>query len=165
MTGEPADPGRARTLDDLIGVLRSLKAWAGDPSYDTITVRVNAAWVSAGRPAGDLTRKSTLVDCFKLGRRRLNTDLVLAVVHALHPDEGYVARWRQALRVVLGESEAAAQVRVQDFLPPPSPRFTGRDAELERLRRAAPDTRSAGDTVVISAVEGMAGVGKPNPGI
>ncbi|MBL7261532.1 ATP-binding protein [Paractinoplanes lichenicola] len=158
--GDPADPGRARTLDDLIEALRSLKVWAGDPSYDAITTRVNAAWVAAGRPAGELTRKSTLVDCFKLGRRRLNTDLVLAVVHALHPDEGYVTQWRQALRVISGETEAAGQVRVQDFLPPPLAGFTGRGAELERLRRAAPGERSDGDAVLISAVEGMAGVGK-----
>ncbi|MBM2623770.1 tetratricopeptide repeat protein [Actinoplanes sp. LDG1-06] len=156
MTGDPADPGRARTLDDLIQGLRSLKVWAGDPSYDAITARVNAAWMTAGRPGGELTRKSTLVDCFKLGRRRLNTDLVLAIVRALHPDEGYVAQWRQALRVVSGESEAAAQVRVQDFLPPPLPGFTGRGVEVAELRRVSP----RGDTVVISAVEGMAGVGK-----
>jgi hypothetical protein len=39
-----------------------------------------------------------VVDGFRAGRRRLNTDLVLAVVAALHPDEGYVAQWRQADR-------------------------------------------------------------------
>ena len=91
-----------------------MKVWAGDPSYETIKDRVNAAWTAAGRPAGELARKTTVADCFRPGRRRLNTDLVVAVVQALHPDAGYVTQWRQALRVIGGEIEAAAQVRVQD---------------------------------------------------
>src|SRR5207237_523229 len=76
-------------------------------------------------------------------------------VQALHPDVGYLAQWRQALRVVGGETRAAAQVRVQDTLPPDLAGFTGRTAELDRLRRAL-----ARGTVVVSAIEGMAGVGK-----
>ena len=91
--------------------------WAGDPSYQTIKERVNAAWTAAGRPASELARRSTVASCFQAGRRRLNTDLVVAVVRALHPDEGYVTQWRQALRVIGGETEAVAQVRVQDTLP------------------------------------------------
>jgi hypothetical protein len=31
-----------------------------------------------------------VVGCFRPGRRRLNTDLVVAVVQAMHPDVGYV---------------------------------------------------------------------------
>src|SRR6185436_21099613 len=45
------DPGPARTLDDLADGLRRLKVWAGDPSYESLKDRVNAAWVEAGRPA------------------------------------------------------------------------------------------------------------------
>ncbi len=149
------DPGSARTVDELVARLRSLKVWAGDPSYETITDRINAAWTAAGRPAGELARRGTVVDCFKLGRRRLNTDLLLAVVRALHPDQGYVVQWRQALRVALGETRAAVQVRAQDRLPADVAQFTGRDVELDRLRSALRH-----GTVVICAVEGMAGVGK-----
>lgn len=167
LSGEPAtapddafvtlpDPAQAGSLDGLVERLRLLKAWAGDPSYETIKDRVNAAWTAAGRPAGELTRKSTLANCFQPGRRRLNTDLVVAVVQALHADAGYVAQWRQALRVVSGETEAASQVRVQGSLPPDLAEFTGRTRELHQLRHAG----QAGDTVVISAIEGMAGVGK-----
>ncbi|MEU4236876.1 tetratricopeptide repeat protein [Actinoplanes sp. NPDC026619] len=150
------DPGEAGSLDDLVTRLRSLKVWAGDPSYETIKIRVNAAWSAAGRPASELTIRSTVANCFRPGRRRLNNELVLAVVEALHPDAGYVAQWRQALRVVAGESEAFAQVRVEDKLPPDLAEFTGRLGELAELRRAA----AAGRAVVISAIEGMAGVGK-----
>ncbi|GIM88544.1 tetratricopeptide repeat protein [Paractinoplanes toevensis] len=152
----PPDPGPAGTVDDLVERLRRLKIWGADPSYEMIKERVNAAWTTAGRPAGELARRSTVANCFQPGRRRLNADLVLSVVEALHPDAGYVAQWRQALRVVGGEIEAVSQVRVQDSLPQDLPDFVGRAADLDQLRRAA----RAGDAVVISALEGMAGVGK-----
>jgi tetratricopeptide (TPR) repeat protein len=150
------DPARANSIDDLVERLRLLKVWAGNPSYEVIKDRVNSSWAAAGRPAGELVVRSTVAYCFRPGRRRLDTDLVLAVVHALHPDSWYVTQWRQALRVVGGETEAASLVRVQDSLPPDLADFTGRTSELDQLRRAA----RAGDAVVISAIEGMAGVGK-----
>ena len=37
----------------------------------------------------------------RLARR---ADRVVAVVEALHPDPGYVSHWRQALRVIAGET-------------------------------------------------------------
>src|SRR5712691_9443406 len=160
MTAAIPDPGRARTLDQLSEELRSLKIWAGNPSYEWITGRINDAWTAAGRPAGELTKRPTVVDCFKPGRRRLNTDLVIAVVQALHPDMGYVTQWRQALRVIGGETRAAAQVRTQDRLPPDLVGFTGRTTELDQLRRALRHGTVNSGAVVISAIEGMAGVGK-----
>jgi hypothetical protein len=119
------DPGQASTLDGLVERLRLLKVWAGNPSYECITGRVNTAWAAVGRPAGDLAGKTTVVSCFQLGRRRLNPELVVAVVHALHPDAGYVTQWRQALQVISGQAQAATQVRVQDRLPQDLPGFTG----------------------------------------
>jgi tetratricopeptide (TPR) repeat protein len=157
---ELPDPGRAGNLDDLVERLRLLKVWAGDPSYEQITGRVNAAWRAAGRPAGELVGKTTVVSCFRTGRRRVNEDLVVAVVAALHPDVGYVAQWRQALRVIGGQTTAAAYVRVQDTLPPELAGFTGRTAELDRLRQALHRGTVNGGAVVISAIAGMAGVGK-----
>ncbi|MEU8820436.1 tetratricopeptide repeat protein [Actinoplanes sp. NPDC048796] len=142
------DPGQATTLDEFAAALRLLKAWAGNPSYETITGRVNA-----GRPAARTVGKTTVVDCFRPGRRRLDDELVVAVVEALHGDAGYVTQWRHALRVISGESRAAAQVRVQDTLPDDLPGFTGRAAEADRLAAAVRD----GSAVMIS---GMAGVGK-----
>jgi len=153
------DPGGAGSLDELVERLRLLKAWAGDPSYEQITGRVNAA-VRAGRPASELVGKTTVVSCFRSGRRRINPDLVVAVVAALHPDVGYVAQWRQALQTVSGQAAAAGQVRVQDSLPPGLAEFTGRTAELDRLRRALHANVVTGGAVVVSAIAGMAGVGK-----
>ncbi|MDI6101402.1 hypothetical protein QLQ12_22555 [Actinoplanes sp. NEAU-A12] len=57
---------------------------------------------------------------------------MIAVVQALHPDTGYVTRWRQALRVIGGEIDAVSQVRVRDSLPPDLGGFTGRTGELDR---------------------------------
>jgi tetratricopeptide (TPR) repeat protein len=156
----PPDAGGARTLDDLIERLRVLKTYAGNPSYEVITARVNAAWTAGGRPPAELARRGTVVDCFRTGRRRLNTDLFLAVVQALHPDAGYVAQWRQALTVALGESRAAAQVRTQDTLPADLAEFTGRADELARIRQTLRRSQDDGGAVVISAIEGMPGVGK-----
>ena len=47
----PPDPGHAGTLDDLAEQLRSLKVWAGDPSYERITERINADRSAAGQPS------------------------------------------------------------------------------------------------------------------
>jgi tetratricopeptide (TPR) repeat protein len=149
------DPARASTLDDFAAILRGLKAWAGNPSYETITARVNTRRVAAERVG-----KTTVVDCFRAGRRRLDSELVAAVVEALHPDTGYVTHWRQALQVISGETQAAAQVRVLDALPPDLPVFTGREAGLRELRDLARRNRHGGEAVVISALAGMAGVGK-----
>ncbi|MFF5077582.1 ATP-binding protein [Actinoplanes sp. NPDC000266] len=153
---EPPDPGVAMTVDELAERLRSLKAWAGDPSYARITTLVNASWRRAGRPGSELAGRTTVVDCFRPGRRRLSAELVTAIVQALHPDPAYVAQWQQALLAVAGERRAAAQVRVHDSLPPDLALFTGRTAELRRLRNAL----AADGPAVIATIEGMAGVGK-----
>ncbi|GIJ58041.1 tetratricopeptide repeat protein [Virgisporangium aurantiacum] len=152
---ELPDPGQARTIDSLVGRLRQLKVYAGDPSFETVKERVNAAWTAAGRPAGELAGKTTVVDCFRPGRRRLNIDLVTAVVEALHPDPGYVAQWRQALRVVAGSGQAASQVRVQENLPSHEDGFTGRVNEQGTLLTAL-----RGAAVPVAVIAGMAGVGK-----
>ncbi|WP_341720895.1 tetratricopeptide repeat protein [Micromonospora sp. FIMYZ51] len=159
---EPPDPGTARSLPELIECLRALKIWAGDPSFEAITRRVNARWRADGRPDDELARRGTVVDCFKNSRRRINTDLVLAVVQAMHDETGYLAHWRQALRVSLAETTAAAQVRVLDHLPDDVPAFIGRDAETAHLRRLATMSVGAetGGGPVVCVLAGMAGIGK-----
>jgi tetratricopeptide (TPR) repeat protein len=157
---DPPDPGSAGTIDDLIERLRLLKIWAGNPSYEWIKEQVNSAWGTTGRLAAELPGKTTVVDCFRPGRRRLNPELVVAVVQTLHPDLGYVTQWRQVLRVIGGRSEAATQVRVQDSLPQDLVGFTGRSAELDQVTRTLRHGEPAGGPAVISAVVGTAGVGK-----
>jgi tetratricopeptide (TPR) repeat protein len=153
---EPPDPGRARTLAELLAQLRLLKAWAGGPSYAQIAERVNRLWTAAGRPPAERTARTTVADCFDTGRARPNTDLVLAVVEVLHPDPGYVAGWRDVLRLVRSRAEAATFVQARLGLPEPVPHFTGRRPELARL--CAVLGAAAGGPVPVIA--GMAGVGK-----
>jgi tetratricopeptide (TPR) repeat protein len=81
---------------------------------------------------------------------------VTAIVQVLHPDPRYTAQWQQALQAVAGERRAAAQVSVSSTLPPELPLFTGRAAELSRLR----DALTADGPVAVATIEGMAGVGK-----
>ncbi|MCR6488728.1 tetratricopeptide repeat protein [Amycolatopsis sp. OK19-0408] len=147
---EAPDPGRAGSLAELIAQLRLLKAWAGGPSYAQIAERVNRLWTAAGRPPGERTARTTVADCFQTRRARPNTDLLLAVVEALHPDPAYVAAWQDVLRVVRGRTEAATFVQAQLGLPEAVPHFTGRAAELAALGGAAS----------VSVIAGMAGVGK-----
>jgi len=152
------DPGGARTLDELVERLQLLKIWAGSPSYDKLRTQVNEVWAASGRPAVELAGKSTVADCFRLGRRRINADLVLAIVRALHPDAGYAAQWQQALRVVSAESSAATQVRALNALPPELAEFVGRTAALELLGQVLGRRDAA--TPAVCAIEGMAGAGK-----
>ncbi len=139
---QPPDPGGGRSLDELAAALRSLKVWAGDPSYDTITKRVNARHTQTGR--------GTVVDCFRDGRRRINADLVVAVAASLHDDPAYLTRWRQAIRVTLAAGQAAANVRVLAHLPSDAGSFVGREPQLAVLRGATG----------VCVITGMAGVGK-----
>ncbi|MBK3522342.1 MULTISPECIES: hypothetical protein [Streptomyces] len=151
------DPGKARTMDDFIGELRLLKAWAGGPSITEITRRVHQDWRRAGRPRTEWPARSTIGNCFLPGRRRPNPDLLLAVVRALAGgDEATVALWRQALRTVLGQAEAAARVRACDRLPAgPSP-LLGRT----RAASAAEAALTAAGRPRVVVLEGAAGAGK-----
>lgn len=145
----PPDPGTVRTAEDLALQLRRLRVWAGSPSYAVIARRINETWRAAGRPAQEGTAKNTVADCFRV-RPRPNVDLLLAIVAAIHPDPEYLAGWRQALRVVRGETNAAAYVAATDRLPDDLGSFIGRQAELREL---------LGDTAV-ATIDGMPGVGK-----
>jgi tetratricopeptide (TPR) repeat protein len=147
---EALDPGNPRTLDDFITALRGLKIAAGNPSITRITRSVAQAWHAAGRPDSELPARATVGYCFRPGRARPNPDLLLAIVAVLVGDDAdRIDRWTQALRLVLGETEAAYQVSAGD-LPADLADFTGRAGLLDR-----PD-----ELTVISAFGGMAGIGK-----
>ncbi|CAM5605256.1 NB-ARC domain-containing protein [Streptomyces canus] len=151
------DPVKARTIDEFIAELRLLKAWAGNPSITEITRRIHRDWQRSGRPRGEWPARSTVGNCFQLGRRRPNSDLLLAVVQALvGADEAIISVWRQSLRAVLGEAEAAARVSAYDRLPAGPSALVGRAdliAEAEILLACDRDMTAL-------ALEGMPGVGK-----
>jgi hypothetical protein len=148
--GVMPDPGRAADLAEFIGLLGDLRAWAGMPSYRSLTKRCGAVmWPAA------VVSVSTVVDAFKVGRRRLDADLVTAIVRALGVDEEGVGRWREACLRVHREARSGGPTGVLRQLPPDLATFTGRAEDLALLSAAG-----AAGTVVISAIEGMAGIGK-----
>ncbi|WP_344659289.1 tetratricopeptide repeat protein [Catenulispora subtropica] len=160
------DPDQVTDLPGFITALGRLRLWAGAPSYRTLA-----------RQVGPLLRQpqqvsaSTLRDAFRPDRRRLDFDLVVAMVRALGLDAAEVERWRQACVRVHAEAKTGGPVGVFRQLPADLPTFTGREPELRRLLAAVPAPgpapREAGGaaeagapTMVISAIEGMAGIGK-----
>ncbi|WP_405814231.1 NB-ARC domain-containing protein [Streptomyces sp. NBC_01390] len=144
-------------MHEFIAELRLLKAWAGNPSITEITRRVHQDWQRARRPRSEWPARSTVGNCFQVGRRRPNSDLLLAVVHALvGGDEAVVSAWRQSLRTVLGEAEAATRVSAYDRLPAALPSFAGRSGLAAKTQALL----STGEEAPTVALEGMAGVGK-----
>ncbi|MFF4633524.1 NB-ARC domain-containing protein [Streptomyces griseorubiginosus] len=151
------DPAKARTIDEFIAELRLLKAWAGNPSITEITRRIHRDWQRAGRPRGEWPARSTVGNCFQMGRRRPNADLLLAVVQALvGSDEAIVSGWRQSLRAVFGEAEAAARVSAYDRLPTGLSAFAGRTGLMVQMKALL----DSDGQIPAVALEGMAGVGK-----
>lgn len=174
------DPAGAVDLADFIERLRLLRAHAGSPSFRVLARRVGPLL----KPPQDVTH-STVSDAFDPARRRLNLELVAAIVQALGVPEAQVPRWRAACvaaHVVRRPAETAGVFRQ---LPAELATFTGRREELAELMGlvdgrdggagggdgsdggAGGDGGKAGDraaaaprTVVVSAIEGMAGVGK-----
>ncbi|WP_208030065.1 NB-ARC domain-containing protein [Streptomyces cyanogenus] len=144
-------------MDEFIAELRLLKAWAGNPSITEITRRIHRDWQRTGRPRGEWPARSTVGNCFQLGRRRPNADLLLAVVQSLvGADEAIVSVWRQSLRAVLGEAEAAARVSAYDRLPAGLSAFVGRAGLTARAEALLTTERQ----IPTLALEGMAGTGK-----
>ncbi|WP_433272142.1 tetratricopeptide repeat protein [Actinosynnema sp. CS-041913] len=146
------DPERARSLDEFIAQLRLLKAWAGNPSVTAVTKRVHEQWHAAGRPRGEWPGRATVGDCFRVGRRRPNAELLVAIVRALVDDPEEVARWERVLGRIQGGREAAGHVSVQGRLPDDLAVFTD--------RAATPAVHGSAGGDPVSVFTGMAGVGK-----
>lgn len=147
------DPATAVTVDELVAALGRLKMWAGNPSYREIAKRI-----SRNRGSRSGVAHSTVADVFRAGRRRLDLDLLLAVVRALGVAEPGVDRWRTAFVAVRAPSRSGAGPLVLHQLPRDLATFVGRAAELARIFRVA-EAPGAGSPVVLS-IEGMPGVGK-----
>ncbi|WP_188316800.1 ATP-binding protein [Solihabitans fulvus] len=147
-SAEQAGPDAADSVATFVEQFRSLKVQAGNPSLNDLARR-------AGVP------RSTVADAFSPQRHRLpRLELVTALVRAFGCPPAEVDRWESAWkrveRTLLGLPPTPA--RGHSFLPPDVPDFTGRSEEAARLV-AEIETRAA-STVVISAIDGMAGVGK-----
>lgn len=149
---DPPVPVAATSIDDLAGVMRELRAWAGNPSYTTLARRVARLRQARGVPADEATPgRVTVYDCFRDGRRRLDPDLVVDIAAALGATREQLAVWRQSIRRVLTPGTGPVQAEVISRPPAPEP-FIGRARELHQVLGAAAEG-SVG-------IEGMPGAGK-----
>lgn len=102
------DPDRAEDLAEFVGLLGRLRAWAGMPSYRTLAKRVGPLM----RPARTVS-PFTVVDAFTTERRRLDLDLVVAIVRGLGADDPAVDLWRVAcIRVSRRRPQSVEEVLV-----------------------------------------------------
>jgi tetratricopeptide (TPR) repeat protein len=149
------DPRRAADLPDFISLLEQLRISCGTPSYRTLAKKVGARLTPA-RPLSHVT----LSEMFDPKRRRLDLDLVVAVVAALGMSESTVAQWRQACVRVHADAKTGGASGVLRQLPADLPTFTGRVRDLHELTTAIEAAPEHGGTVVVSVIEGMGGIGK-----
>ncbi|GAA1961644.1 tetratricopeptide repeat protein [Catenulispora subtropica] len=152
--GIQPDPEQAGSLAEFIELLEQLRRWAGSPSYRTLAKRVGPLLVPP-----QTVSQSTLTDLFQPRRRRLKLDLVVAIVRALGLDAPAVARWRAACVALHADGKDRGSGRVPRQLPADLATFTGRASELRAILGATGEIPDCG-SVVISAIDGMAGVGK-----
>ncbi|WP_194923389.1 tetratricopeptide repeat protein [Catenulispora pinisilvae] len=155
--GAVPDPAGAGDLPEYIRLLDRLRRQSGDLSYRTLARRVGPML----RPPR-VVPHTTVGDLFQPHRRRLDLDLVVAIVRILTDSESAADRWRAAYVRVQREARLGDPPGVFRQLPADLATFTGREPELRQLVTAA--TRGGGPgraaTVVVTAIEGMAGVGK-----
>jgi len=147
---------------DLAGELRELTArW---PMRETLWEQLIVALSAAGRKADAL---DAYHEVRGLLREQLGVDpskdlqdlyhSVLAEVPRVGGVSGVAA---ESGRVLPVPSRAAGRWRARNDLPGDAADFTGRDRELRELLGALPGQDQAAQTVMISAIDGMAGIGK-----
>jgi energy-coupling factor transport system substrate-specific component len=111
--------------DDLVLRLRSLRDDAGVPSFGDIAVSVSRVRRERGlSPERARVGRTTVYDAFRLGRQRIDADLIGDIVRALGQDEQTARAWtREAHRARSAASAAAVLVHteVQVEVPDPVP--------------------------------------------
>jgi tetratricopeptide (TPR) repeat protein len=150
----PPEPYGADTVRELTERLQSLRAWAG-LSYRAIHQHV----VRSRRARGVVEQPvlNTVYRCLQPDRARLDVELVVDIARALLGDPAAAEAWRHACQVITGRASAAGIVDVFDALPQDLATFVGRQRELKMISQWV-DQGVTG--VVISAITGMAGIGK-----
>jgi energy-coupling factor transport system substrate-specific component len=92
---EPAADEALDPYDDLAHDLRRLRARAGAVSYTELAARITRARESRGiTPAAAAVARSTVYDVFRVGRKRVNPDLIAEVISALGGTEAEAAELR-----------------------------------------------------------------------
>ena len=153
--GTRPDPAQISDLHAFVQSLHRLRVWSGKPSLRTLAKKAGPLL----RPPRVLSH-TTLAHLFQPDRRRLDLDLVIAVVRALGLDEMEADRWRTAWFRVHAGAKSGGSAGAGRQLPADLATFTGRGRELRAIVDGIGEVPAGGPTVVISAIDGMAGVGK-----
>lgn len=91
---KPEQPGQGWTYDEIAGGLQHLRARAGNPSYASIVRLIAEARQFDGASSfADRPARTTVYDCFRSGRARVNARLVGEIVAALTGDEELAGEW------------------------------------------------------------------------
>lgn len=143
----PAD----KNLDAVVAALGELRTASGSPSYSEIASRIGALRSQAGRARRP--PRSTVYDCFRPGRRRLDLELVRDILLALGLTQAEATAWLGLHELGSGHTTWSEVVDAR-LGPPPAAPLVGRRTELERMHRALVEARGP------VLVEGMPGVGK-----
>jgi hypothetical protein len=149
-------------IRSLVELLLELRARNNNPSYRVIAGRILST-------AGKNTSPGYLSEVFR-GKRVPSGEMTLAIVQALGGDQDSQNRARRYAeegahdKARLSARLAKEKSVVPRQLPAAVAHFAGRGGELATLTGLLRDRATTGGTVIISAVSGTAGVGKPKPG-
>jgi len=153
--GEEPNPALAKDLAELIEILRQLRTWVGNPSFRTLAKKAGALMT----PPRNVSQ-STVGEVFQT-RRRLDIELLIAIVRALGVGRHAERQWRLSyLRVSQGDGPGSA-TSTRHSLPAELPGYIGRDHDLMHLTALAGRmSPSPSATAPVIVIEGMAGIGK-----
>lgn len=143
------DP-RVESWDDVASWLRERRERTGRPTYAELARRVQGLRIADGDVAATLPGRTTVYDCFREGRRRMDVDLVATLGRALGLAGAEARSWAAEIFAVQNRIESARIVSVTEQVHQ-TPYFVGRTVELEQL---------LAHPVAPRLMVGMAGAGK-----
>jgi len=127
----PDNPVQAVSmLDQIADDLQQLRTDNGCPSYSDIALRIAKTREAQGvAPEAARIARSTVYDCFKTGRTRINPALVGETVLAITGDDEQAAAWVKRCQSARGDSEhktnsSPTRQDLADQLPGPLPMTT-----------------------------------------
>ncbi|ADD43050.1 NB-ARC domain protein [Stackebrandtia nassauensis DSM 44728] len=144
-------------LDDLAGLLRQLRASAGNPSFREIQRRVRVARKQNHPLLDAVPSLSTVYAYFRNGRTRVDPEVVVAIAAALGATDEDIQTIRQLCQAVLDRFNRTRIVSTKGDIPAPTDTFVGRGVERRRIAQLANESR---DQATVIVIEGMAGIGK-----
>jgi energy-coupling factor transport system substrate-specific component len=129
--------------DELVGRLQQLRADAGLPSYGDIATNVSRVRVDRGlTPERARVGRTTVYDAFRMGRQRIDADLVGDIARALGADDRAAEEWATEARNARQPTFEVAD----PALDPPSTEVDAPDAD------AVLDPRPRGPRVVVGVL-------------